>query len=155
MRRVLGLRAEPQGFHWAVVEGCQPTPVLRAHGHCKAPVSYDEPRTLAWCRDRLLHLVKEHVPEALAVRCPEHNSRGTTDSHRRRFRIEGVLLEVAGSAELPAQGVAFATIGKNLGIGRSDAKDSLEEREFRGVNWADVCKERREAILVAVSSLRE
>ena len=68
------------------------------------------------------------------MRCPEHNVRGITDSHRRRFRIEGVLLEVAGSAKLPAAGVAFATIGKNLGIGRSTAKDSLEEQEFRGLN---------------------
>ncbi len=89
------------------------------------------------------------------MRCPEHNVRGITDSHRRRFRIEGVLLEVAGSAELPAAGVAFATIGKNLGIGRSAAKDSLEEQEFRGLNWSELCKERREAILVAISALAE
>lgn len=153
--RRLGLRAEPQAFHWAILEGSRRAPILVTHDRAEAPRTYSEAQALAWCRDRLLQVIDEHKPQAVAIRYPEPISRGAGDAARRRCRLEGVLVEAAASRDLPITTGALATIGRRLGTKATRAKEYLSLDDFRGLDWNKVSHERREAILVGVGTLDE
>src|SRR5213594_1900643 len=95
MARVLGLRAEPRQFNWAVVEGTQQGAVLIAHETASAPINLDEAGALAWIRQRAQLVIATNKPNSAVLRAPESIARGgNMDSARRRLRLEGVLIEV-------------------------------------------------------------
>lgn len=48
----LGVRAEPRCLHWAIVEGTQAAPILKAHDKAEAPAAFAEPAALSWFRSR-------------------------------------------------------------------------------------------------------
>src|SRR5579864_1975154 len=110
MGRSLGIRAVPEGFFWAVVEGERAAPILVANDRAVFPASYAEPASLSWCRDRLHHLIDSYNPRCVAVRLPEAYARAaSTDSARRRNRAEGVLIEAANAKALRVHMAAMAT----------------------------------------------
>lgn len=152
MCRVLGIRAVPEGFYWAVVEGDAATPIHVASDRVVFPTSYDEPAALSWCRDRLHHLIDSYGPSCVAVRLPETFAKAAnTDSARRRNRVEGVLLEGANAKGMRVHTAAMATMSKNLGV--RSAKLLLSDKSLRGMDWSGRSDNAKEAIMVGVCGL--
>jgi hypothetical protein len=151
----IGLRADADGFHWAVVNGSKREPILLAHDYAEPPRTYAEAQALAWCRARVHEIIDLHKPQRVAIRYPEPISRGKGDGARRRCRVEGVLLEAAAWHNLPTHTGALVTIAKSLGTTATGAKAYLDEEEFRNVDWKNLSHGRREAILVGVGVLDE
>lgn len=152
MKRVLGIRAVPDGFYWAVVEGDRAAPILVASDKALFPASYAEPASLSWCRDRLHHLIDSYDPGCVAIRLPEAYARAaSTDSARRRNRAEGVLIEGANAKALRVHMAAMATMSKNLGV--KSAKLLLSDKSLRGLEWSGRNDNVKEAIMVAVCAL--
>jgi hypothetical protein len=135
-----------------VVEGTQNAPRLVHRQILEAPAGADMPEALASLRRQLLDLLKSHNVQRVGVRVAESNAKGANkEGARNRTRIDGVLLEVAGTQRLEVVHGALSTIGKELGA--KDAKAQLEEDEFRGLALADLKLELREAVLVGVAAL--
>ncbi|MGA2648855.1 MAG: hypothetical protein ABSF15_29575 [Candidatus Sulfotelmatobacter sp.] len=151
--RVIGIRAEPGAFHWAVTTGTLERPVLDASDTEAAPKAYGEAESLAWMRQRVLYILDTYTPSTLAVRFPEGNARGAnTNSAKARCRVEGVVLEVAGSRNLKTVTGPLSTFSKHLGSKIS--RDDLESPDFRGIELLKFKSTYlREAILIAASLL--
>jgi Holliday junction resolvasome RuvABC endonuclease subunit len=150
----IGFRAEPSALNWAIVEGTQKSPALIAADTLKAPISFDDAASLAWFHDQTLHLFNQYSPTAAAIRYPEMMpERSNQASANKRCRVEGVVMEAVQSKGISVSTGALGTISKNLGT--KGAKRYLGQNEWRGLNWAEYSKNRREAILVAVSVLPE
>jgi len=150
---VLGVRAEPTAFHWAVVSGTSHTPVLEDSNVETAPTAYSSGESLAWIRDRFLQVIDSYRPAKVAVRFPEGNAMSTrTDAAKARCRVEGVVMEAAASRNIELVTGALNTFKKHSGS--QSPKEDLAKQDLRGLDWSrypDV--KRREAILVAASVL--
>jgi hypothetical protein len=151
-KTILGLRAEPSGFHWAIVTGTLKEPVMEGSGSESVPESFTEAESLAWIRQKADHIIDIYKPEAVAVRYPERVARGfNKDSAKSRCRVEGVLVEVSGTKNRNVVTGSLNTFGKHLGS--KSPKDDLSSDELRGLDWSQHKDKIREAILVAVSLL--
>jgi hypothetical protein len=149
---ILGLRAEPKGFHWAVVTGTLKHAVLEGSGSEMAPEAFSEAESLAWVRQKAAYIIDTFKAEAVAVRYPERIARGfNKDSAKSRCRVEGVLVEVSGAKNRMVVTGALNTFGKHLGS--TSPKDDLSSDDLRGLDWSQHKDKIREAILVAVSLL--
>lgn len=150
---VLGVRAEPAAFHWAVVSGTSHTPVLEDSNTEAAPAAFTEGESLAWIRDRFLQIVENYHPMKVAVRFPEGNARGSgKDSAKARCRVEGVVMETASSRNIEVITGALNTFKKHSGS--KSPKEDLAKQDLRGLDWSKYSDtKRREAILVAASVL--
>jgi hypothetical protein len=149
---ILGLRAEPKGFHWAIVTGTLRQAVLEGSGSEAAPETFSEAESLAWVRQKAAYIIDIYKPTAVAVRYPERVARGfNKDSAKSRCRVEGVLVEVSGTKNRTVVTGALNTFGKHLGS--KFPKDDLSSDELRGLDWSQHKDKVREAILVAVSLL--
>jgi len=152
MKRALGLRAEAQQIHWAVVEGTKFSPILVAHDKAAAPVTLTDGPALSWYRKRLQLVVQAHSPQAAAVRSAEQIARGgNREGSRRRLRIEGVLLQTIDELGIPVGLGGLAAISSRLGSHR--AKRYIESGDFRGLDLTNLTSIAREAVLVAVAAL--
>jgi hypothetical protein len=67
-KTILGLRAEPKGFHWAIVTGTLKQAVLEGSGSEAAPETFSEAESLAWVRQKAAYIMDTYKPEAVAVR---------------------------------------------------------------------------------------
>jgi len=127
--------------------------VLAGSDRAVFPASYAEAEALAWCRDRIRHLIDAYGVALVAVRYPEPFGRsGRTDSARKRSRVEGVILEAAHSKGIAVATGALVTISKNLGV--KSAKALLEDDTLRGLDWSQLNEKAREAVLAAASGLK-
>ncbi|MGA2336828.1 MAG: hypothetical protein ABSG08_15790 [Terriglobales bacterium] len=153
MNCVLGIRAEPSAFHWAIVTGTPDQPVLHAPGTESSPKTFSEAESLAWIRQRVLYILDTYKPVRVAVRYPERNAMGAnTDSAKARCRVEGVVMEAASSKNVEVVTGTLATFGKHSGD--HSLKDDLDCEGFRGLDWSEYkTKGLREAIRVAASLL--
>lgn len=153
MSCILGIRAEPSSFHWAVVKGNQRQLILHASAREEAPSSFSEAESLAWVRNRVLFILDTYKPEKVAVRYPEPTAQGANkNSAKERSRVEGVVLEAASSKNLAVVTGAMNTFGK-FSNSRSP-KDDLASAEFRQLDWSKYKDSKaREAIYVAASLL--
>ena len=148
----VGLRAQAEKVLVAVVEGTQEQPLLVERHTLEAPAGSAMPLVLASIRSQLLDLIKNHDVRRIGVRLPESNARGgNKEGVRNRTRLDGVLLEIAGTLRLEVVHGALSTIAKALGT--KDRKKYIEADEFRGLSLEDVSLEMREAILVGVAAL--
>jgi hypothetical protein len=153
-RILLGIRSEPDLFHWAIVEGDADTPILTATDQVEAPNTYSEAEALSFFRDKALHIIGQYRVTDVAIRYPEPFARGPArDSGRKRCRVEGVIMEAASSRSLPVLTAILTTISKHLGT--KSAKAYLDRDDLRGLDWSKYSTNRREAILVAVAGLSE
>jgi len=151
---ILGLRAEPRAFHWAVVSGTLERPVLEGSGSETSPHTYSEAESLAWTRQKVDHIIDTYNPTTVAVRYPERIARGAnTDSAKSRCRVEGVLVEVSSTKNKAVVTGALNTFGKHAGS--SSLKNDLASDDLRGLDWSKYNDKVREAILVAASLLPE
>jgi len=152
MNSVLGVRAEPTAIHWAVVTGTPKMPILHAHGTETVPHAYKEGESLAWIRQRVIYIIETYTPAKVAVRYPERTAKGANkDSAKARCRVEGVVLEAAGSKNLETVTGAMNTFGKHCES--ESPKQDLVLDDLRGLDWSEYKKELREAIYVAFSLL--
>lgn len=150
--KVIGIRAEPGGLTWAVVEGTREHPILIGADTASAPTSYDEPEALKWYRSRLSTLIKQFDAEALAIRLPESFGRqGNTESDRRRSRLEGVLMELGAANGLIVVAGNLKTIGTRQGVAKP--KDELAGDDLRGLDWSSLNAKKREAVFAASCAL--
>lgn len=154
MNRALGLRAEAQQIHWAVVEGTRSSPILVAHDKTAAPVNLTDGPALSWYRTRIQLVVQAHSPRTAAVRSAEQIARGgNKEGSRRRLRIEGVLLQTLDELNLAVDLGALGMISKKLGS--RHAKRYIESGDFRGLDLESLTPFAREAVLAAVAALPE
>jgi Holliday junction resolvasome RuvABC endonuclease subunit len=152
MQCVLGVRAEPNAIHWAVVTGTSKRPVLHAHGTETVPQACKEGESLAWIRQKVVYIIETFTPAKVAVRYPERTAQGANkDSAKARCRVEGVVVEAAGSKNLEIVTGAMNTFGKHCES--ESPKEDLASEGLRGLDWSDYKKELREAIYVAFSLL--
>ena len=149
----LGVRAEPTSIHWAVVTGNQSRIVVHASGSEDSPRTYTEAESLAWIRTRVLYILDTYKPSRVAVRYPEPTAMGANkNSAKARCRVEGVVVEAAGSKSLEVVTGAMNTFGKLAGS--KSPKEDLSSTEFRQVEWASYKDSKiREAIYVGASLL--
>jgi hypothetical protein len=149
---VLGIRAEADGFQWAVLGGTASTPSLRAYGSETAPNSYDEGERLVWIRRKCMQALETHKPTRVAIRYPEGNARGANKaSAKARCRVEGVILEAAASKNVSVVTGALNTFGKHSGS--ESPKADLDRHDLHGIDWSEHNRNLREAILVGTSLL--
>jgi hypothetical protein len=154
--RALGLRVEPAAVHFAIVEGTADAPVLVADDRYAAPKGFQEAEALSWYRSRTRVLLNEHRPDRAAMKYMESVAgRGrpprSTDSTRRRHRIEGVLLQLLEEEGVPVRTGPFATVA--AGLGSKSAKAYVEAEDLRGLDWSGKRPLAKEAILTAVAAL--
>lgn len=148
----VGLRAHAERVSVAIVEGTQTEPLLVHRQTLEAPAGSAMPEVLASIRSQLVDLIKKHDVKRIGIRLPESNARGANkEGARNRTRLDGVLLEIAGTLRLGVVHGALSTIAKALGT--KDRKKYVEADEFRGLSLADVPVEMREAILIGVAAL--
>lgn len=156
MARAIGVRAEAEQFHWAVVEGTREAPILVEHGRVEAPNGSAEALALSELRNRVVFLVRAHQPTTGVVRCAESNAPNSkTTAARRRGRLEGVVLEALNAAGVQVMVCMLATVSSSLGIDRKRAKEYLERGELRTIDMRGMPAQAREAILVGASALPE
>lgn len=149
---VLGIRAEPSQFYWAIVTGTRGVPVMHTRDKAAAPVSSEEPDSLVWYRARMDSILSQHKPSVVAIRYPEVFGVKVNDGTYKRLRIEGVIVEVARSNGCKVVTGRLIQIGTRLGT--KTAKKYLEEKDdLRGINLSGIPKLAREAIVAAVSAL--
>ena len=148
--RIIGLRAEPRGFTWAVLEGTQEVPILVKVAHVEAPATFSFPQSANFLRMQLLQLVSEHKPEAGGLKTPEM-TRGQTEAARERLRVEGVLLAACTEGGLKVTQGPLVTLGRLLGV--KSAKVLLESDDYRGINLNKMAPTKREAILIGAALL--
>lgn len=147
-----GLRAQAEKVSVAVVGGTQAEPLLLARHVLEAPAGVKMPEVLASIRRQLLDILKESGVKRMGVRLPESTARGgNKEGVRNRMRLDGVLLEIAGTLRLDVVHGALNTIAKALGT--KDGKKVRDADEFRGVAFDDLTDEMREAVLVGVAAL--
>lgn len=150
--RVLGLRAEPSAINWAILSGTLEAPILEACDKEIAPAAYGEADALVWLRERTVHIIETYGPGRVAVRFPEPTALGANkNSAKSRCRVEGVIVEASRALALKVVTGALNTFGKRFGSG--SAKQDLEKENLRGLDWSKYDRNRREAILVAISLL--
>lgn len=152
--KAIGIRAEPSGFTWAVVEGTRERPILVAVDTASAPDSYEEPDSLKWSRARLATLVKQYDATAVALRLPEsHGRHGYTEADGRRSRLEGVLMELGAANGLAVVAGNLKTVGTRQGVAKP--KDELASEDLRGLDWSTLNVKKREAVFAAASALSD
>jgi hypothetical protein len=147
---------EPSAVHYAVVEGSVDEPVLVDSGRYSAPKDFDEAEALTWYRKRTKELLEQFGPGRGAIKYMESiagagRAPRSTDSTRRRHRIEGVVLQLLDEVVLTTVTARFTTIGARLGT--RTAKDFLEGNDLRGLDWSGKPALVREAILAATGAL--
>jgi len=152
MRGILGVRAEPTAINWAIVTGTLDKPVLHASGTETAPHAYREGESLAWIRQRVVYVLDTYTPVKVAIRYPERTAKGSNkDSAKARCRVEGVVLEAAGSKNLEIITGALNTFAKHSQ--RESPKEDLASEDLRGLDWSRYKSKLQEAIYVAFSLL--
>lgn len=152
--RGIGFRVEPKAIHWGIVEGTKDSPLVIADDVISAPKTYDEASTLSLYRSQISLVLNQYYPKAAAIRYSEPNARGKlTNSTRLRVQIEGIILQLLHSEGLNTIAGASNTLTAN--IGSDSLKKYISSDEFRGIDWASRSDKRREAILAAVSTLRD
>lgn len=148
----IGLRAQADKVCVAVVQGTQEEPRLVHRQILEAPARVEMPEVLASLRAQVVDVIKQYNVKGVGVRLPESNARGgNKEGVRNRMRIDGMLMEVAGTLRLKVVHGALTTIARELGT--KEKKKYLEAQEFRGVSLGDVPLEMREAILVGAAAL--
>jgi hypothetical protein len=151
--RILGVRAEPTGFHWAVVSGARESAILEACDSEIAPHAYEEGESLVWIRQKVAYIIERYRPRRVAIRYSEGNARGANkNSSKARCRVEGVVLEAAASKNLDIVTGPLTTFAKHSGS--KSPKEDLTEDDLRGLDWSQYKDPKlRESILVSVSLL--
>jgi Holliday junction resolvasome RuvABC endonuclease subunit len=154
--KAIGIRATKDSFRWALVERTDDGYALLAEGKCPAPKTYDEPDALAWYRERVQTIIRQHQAETAAVRFAETFLRAkpaakALASMYCRARIEGVIIEALRSAGIPVGVGGWQTISSRMGA--KSAKAYTEAGELRGIQIGDKPAEMQEAIAAAVSML--
>lgn len=153
MSCALGIRAEPGAVHWAAVSGSHEQPILEAADTEHSPAAYSEAESLAWIRVRILHILDLYKPSKVAVRYPEPTAMGANkNSAKARCRVEGVVVEAAGSKNIDVVTGAMNTFGKFAGS--RSPKDDLSCGDYRKLDWSKYKDSKiREAIYVGASLL--
>jgi Holliday junction resolvasome RuvABC endonuclease subunit len=152
MKDVLGVRAEPGAIHWGIVGGTGAKPILRASGTETAPHAFRDEEALAWIRQRLIYIIETYSPCKVAVRFAERTAKGANkDSAKARCRVEGVVLEAAGSKNLEVIAGAMNTFASHSGS--PSPKEDLALDHLREIDWSEYKGNLQEAIYVAYSVL--
>ncbi len=148
----VGLRAQAEKVSVAVLGGTQDEPMLLGRQVLEASSGAEMPEVLASIRGQLLDIIKANGVKRIGVRLPESTARGgNKEGVRNRMRLDGVLLEIAGTLRLEVVHGALKTIAKALGT--KDSKKYRDAGEFRGVQLNELTAEMREAVLVGVAAL--
>jgi|SRR5882724_3600223 len=136
MNDVLGVRAEPSAIHWALVGGTAHKPILHASGTETAPQAFRDEEALAWIRQRLIYIVETYLPCRVAIRYAERTAKGANkDSAKARCRVEGVVLEAAGSKSLDVVSGTMKTFASHSGS--ASPKEDLASDHLREIDWSD------------------
>ena len=150
--RTLGLRADASGFTWAVAEGSIQVPVLHASGYFKIPANFSVSAGLNHLRLGVLQLIDQYKATIAGVRTPEQLAR-SNESSRTRLRIEGVILAACAEKGLETIQGALSTLSSRLGV--KSAKVLRDSEEYRGIDLECFPNEKREAILMGISLLKD
>jgi hypothetical protein len=129
--RVIGIRAEPNAFLWAVSEGTLQTPILVSADRVACPTTFPFAKGANFLRSRLIQIIAENHVTSAGVRTPETMPR-STEALRQRLRIEGALLVACGEVDLEVTQGPLATMSRLLRV--KSAKISVESDEFSAPN---------------------
>ncbi|HWB12480.1 MAG TPA: hypothetical protein VG826_24860 [Pirellulales bacterium] len=152
----MGIRVAKDYFRWAVVSKNEDELNIVAKGKMSAPKTYDEADSLAWYRERVQTIAKQHGAKMAAVRFSETflgRGRGPTskvlESMLMRARIEGVITEALRADGLPVGTGGWQKISARMGT--RSAKAYTDSGEVRGLSIADEPEELQDAITAAIS----
>ena len=96
--------------------------------------------------------METYSPCKVAVRYAERTAKGSnTDSAKARCRVDGVVLEAAGSKNLEVVAGTMKTFASHSG--RASPKEDLASGHLREIDWSEYKGNLQEAIYVAFSLL--
>jgi Holliday junction resolvasome RuvABC endonuclease subunit len=147
---VLGLRTYKDNISWALVDGSnRETAKVVRHGILQIP-SGERGESLAWVRKEVSELVGKERPKCVVI-CP---TEGPTVNNAliERAQVDGVVLEVLHTLEIPTRLKKSASIRAQFGV-RSNAQLSAALKELPAVSDIAVGAKRRDPVVGAVSEL--
>jgi hypothetical protein len=150
----IGIRSEAAAFSWAVVEGSLETPIMLSLGKeiCPQSLEADEPACLHHLKTRFEFQIQKFSPTTAGIRTIEPIAPGgSSNSAKRRLRLEGVLLLSCHGFCIAATCGTFANLTRRIGC--KSAKLLLESDQYKAIDWQAYDKSKREAILMACSML--
>lgn len=152
----IGFRAEKDRVHWAVVKGTIENPVVEAHDCIKAPTDYEDGEALSYFHNNIIVVLEQYNPDSAAMRygetfLPHKPKPSAVQGMYARGRVEGVVIEAAHSRGIAVKVGTLQSISSRLGT--KSAKKYLENGDVRGLKLNTKNKNRKEAILTAVSAL--
>lgn len=151
----LGVRVDPKTTAWALVSGSNAAPILEDDGKLVPPKLYGEVETLVWYHHQIQTLIADHHPRVVAVRLAESfGAQGGRASDRVRARIEGSIMTAAALVGVRVFAGALQGIASALGT-KGGSKKYLELDDLRGLDWGELDKKTREAVLVATAALEQ
>lgn len=156
--KAIGLRAEKDAVHWALVTGTFNAPILVSHGRMMPPEECHDLIWLAQLRRLVANLFDEHQPDRVGLHLMDTGieiprSSKALENLMRRARIEGVLIEAAQNRDTSCLASKTEDASRDP-LPRPNRKRfvTLEGEcvDWRGLNsWS-----RRQAIMVAATLLR-
>lgn len=156
METVLGLRAEPTAIHYTVAKYSEQGVEFVTAGSVKKPAAFTESQGLGHIRTQLISIYNEYHVNRVAIKAAEGKAR-LTAALIPRFRIEGVVMELASSIEVPASTEVIATIASALKFKSSKYKEA-KEGSFDPLDliddWDSLSVPSREALLASIAAAK-
>lgn len=153
--KAIGFRAGSREVHYAVIEGNSRAPTLVTIDKLAAPAAYTQPQMLVWYREQCQLLIDEFGTRAGGVKTAEPLSRSLGAAARRgatdRNNLEGVIMEAVAAKGCDCIVGSLATLSSKIGERPGTCLDS--ERFQCIATWAKLNREKKEAVLAAVSAL--
>jgi Holliday junction resolvasome RuvABC endonuclease subunit len=154
--KALGVRAEKDLVHWAVVELRNDELAIVREGKHKVTETFDLSARLKELWTKTQGIIETHGVDAVAIRFQEtHLQRGIKDkllaSALQRARLEGVVAAASAAAGVDVFCGSLQQIGSAIGSKRPKAY--IETGEFRGIDLSKKNKHIQEAILAAAAAL--
>lgn len=152
--RAIGFRADRTTVHWFAVEGTPEEAVSLGSDKIRLQAGSAEAEAFPILRTQILSLFTQFQPDIVMVRAPERpQGLSNIAGIFARARIEGVILEAAGSQNIKAIAALSQTIKSGMGT-KTPVRSYVASDQLRGIDLSDKKNALlREAAIVAISGL--
>lgn len=145
----IGIRATPKVIYYAIVD-TQDSSIVTID-EIVIPLAFETHDALKYVRSNVLDILREYKVERAGVRTTEPSSQ---QKNIDRIQIEGVIIEAFASSGLKNYYYGqISTIAARIGKNRDELLPMIDgTAEVDIQNWADISKEKREAVLCAMGA---
>jgi hypothetical protein len=144
----MGVRCFKEKFEFVVLKGSQESIEVIAADTRVFPTDKAYSAQLVWIGQEVELLAKKYKPQYVVLRAIEPVSMG---KYVQRAHVEGVVIERFCSLGVAVEAKAFASIAKDIKLGKSKKKEDLER--FSQAKFTNVAKKYLEPAVSALSAL--